>query len=162
MIGHIELLFKKLDPRAIIPYYIYEGDSGLDLCSLHEYIIQPGECTMVETGLSAEIISHGDLTKFTFEIQVRPRSGLAMNEGITIINSPATIDSNFRGHWRLPLTKITNGEYKLEAGERFAQAVVCPIFSTPMISIQEVEELNSSDRGEQGFGSTGKGGLSKW
>jgi dUTP pyrophosphatase len=154
--GSIEINFKKLDPRAIIPTFAHEGDSGLDLCSLHEYIIKPGECTMVETGLSVEVVSHGDLTSFTFEIQVRPRSGLAMKEGITIINSPATIDSNFRGHCKFPLTKITNGEYKLKVGERFAQAVVCPIFSSPMVSIQEVETLSSSIRGEQGFGSTGE------
>jgi len=156
MVGHIEILFKKLDPNAVIPCYIHEGDSGLDLCSLHEYIIKPGECTMVETGLSAEVVSHGDLTSFTFEIQIRPRSGLAMKEGITIINSPATIDSSYRGSLTLPLTKITNGEYKLKVGERFAQAVVCPIFSSPMVSIQEVETLSSSIRGEQGFGSTGE------
>jgi len=156
IVGSIEINFKKLDPRAIIPTFAHEGDSGMDLYSLYDYTILQDECVMVKTGLSAEVIAHGDLTAFTFEVQVRPRSGLAMKQGITIINSPATIDNGYRGPWKFPLTKLTKGIYILKAGERFAQAVLCPVFSAPVVSIYENDDLSSSTRGKQGFGSTGE------
>ena len=128
MVGHIEILFKKLDPNAVIPCYIHEGDSGLDLCSLHEYIIKPGECTLVETGLSAEVISHGDLTSFTFEIQIRPRSGLAPTT--IAIHNPQTV-------WSFPITKLTYGSCIIKSGECFAQCVISPILTYPMVTIKQ-------------------------
>ena len=155
VVGCVEIYFKKLDDRAIIPNYKHPGDSGMDLHAIDDFLIEHGKCTVVGTGLAAEVIVRGDLTAFTFETQVRPRSGLAMNQGITIINTPVTIDSGYRGHWKFPLTKLTKGVYKITKGERFAQAVLCPIFTAPMVAIQEKRELNSSTRGEKGFGSTG-------
>jgi len=156
MVGHVEINFKKLDPRAIIPIYKYDGDSGMDIHALNNYVIEYGKCTMVETGLSAETITRGDLSLFTFEIQVRPRSGLAMNYGITIINTPATLDSTYTGSWKFPVTKLTFGSYEIIEGERFAQAVICPILSKSDITVNVVDQLKPTVRGNAGFGSTGR------
>lgn len=155
--GVVELSFKRLVPEAVIPSYKHYDDSGLDLHAIRDFKIIHGECTMVETGLAAEVVARGDIANFTIEIQVRPRSGLAMKEGITIINTPVTIDHGYRGPWKFPLTKLTKGEYIIKEGERFAQAVLCPVFSGPwMVQIQETDELHESTRGENGFGSTGR------
>ena len=149
-----EIRFKKLFSHAKIPYYAHYGDSGMDLCALRTYTIKYGECTVVETGLSAEVMVYENPYDFTFEVQVRPKSGLALN-GITIINSPATIDQGYTGHWKFPLTKLTPGEFIILEGDKFAQAVICPVYSIPEVNVVEVDKLNETKRGGSGFGSTG-------
>lgn len=151
---YAEMCFKKLDLRAILPSYKYNKDSGADLCALEDYLIEFGKCTVVETGLAVQIVIKKE-SIFTFEIQIRPRSGLAINEGITIINSPATIDFLYTGPLKFPITKSTYGSYLIKAGTRCAQAVICPVLTSPLVKIIEVDNFNMTERGDNGFGSTG-------
>lgn len=140
------LKIKKLDSNATIPEYQSKGASGFDLCSLGEVSIPQGKFALIATGLAFSI-------KEGYEIQVRPRSGLALKHGITVLNTPGTIDSDYRGEVKVILINLGNEDFVIKKGERIAQAVLCKI---KQAKIKEVDFLDETKRGSNGFGSTGK------
>jgi dUTP pyrophosphatase len=136
--------------KNVDPSFAYEGDSGFDLRADIEtpITLKPFERFLIPTGLFFE------LQKGT-EIQVRPRSGLAIKHGITVLNSPGTVDSHYRGEVKVPLINLSAEEFTIEPGDRIAQAVVMPVFGEGKIKLIEVESLNETVRGEGGFNSSG-------
>ena len=145
----IEVAVRRLRPDARIPEQAYEGDAGLDLAACEDAVLEPGERAIVPTGLAVEI-PHG------YAGFVQPRSGLAARHGIGIVNSPGLIDSGYRGEIRVVLLNTGGEPFSVEAGMRIAQLVVVPVASVRLV---EVEELESSERGVRGFGSsTSRGG----
>ena len=136
---------KRLSEGAILPKYSHPGDAGMDLCSNVDETIEPGETKLIGTGLAIE------LPEGT-EAQVRPRSGLALRNSITVLNTPGTIDEGFRGEVGVILINHSKEPFRVERGARIAQMVVQPVLS---VVIEEVSELNNTKRGEGGFGSTG-------
>lgn len=139
------LKIRKIHDKAIIPSYAHEGDAGLDLYAVNEVVLKPGERGLVHTGIQIE------LPKNT-EAQIRPRSGLALKNGITTLNSPGTIDEGYRGEIGVILINHSNEEFKVEQGMKIAQMVIKPVFKVDII---ETIELSDSERSEKGFGSSG-------
>jgi dUTP pyrophosphatase len=141
--------WKKIDPDAIIPKYAHYNDSGCDIHSLDDFELESGSHAIVRTGLAVEIPDG-------YEIQIRPRSGLAIKEGVTTINAPGTIDAGYRGEIKIILYKVNAKTFpfktKINKGDRIAQGVVSKVY---YFEFEEVDELNSSSRGKNGFGSTG-------
>lgn len=133
---------------AKLPAYQTEGSAGADVCAFltEDLVLQPMERAAVPTGLSFEI-------PFGYEIQVRPRSGLALKNGITCLNTPGTIDSDYRGEVKIILINLGKEAFTIHNGERIAQLVVKPVFSA---DFEIVSKLSSTERGSGGFGSTGK------
>lgn len=127
------------------PSYATPHAAGADLRSAAELIIPPGGTRLVPTGY-AIALPEG------YEGQVRPRSGLALRNGITVLNSPGTIDSDYRGELMVMLINLSSYPYEVGVGDRIAQLVVAP---APQVRFVEVEELDETERGEGGFGSTG-------
>jgi dUTP pyrophosphatase len=156
----MKLGFKKAHPDAVLPKYAHVGDAGMDVYAVEDVELKPGKATLVSTGLVADIPEG-------FEIQVRPRSGLALKGNITVWNSPGTVDSNYRGvigvimMWLPPLDLLfvtglnifSSERIKIHKGDRIAQLVVAPVTQCEPFEVSEVSE---TDRGEGGFGSTGK------
>lgn len=142
----VDIKIEKIFPDAILPSYAHSGDAGMDVFSYETYILKPGERRLFKTGLKVEI-SEG------YEMQIRPRSGLALNHGVTVLNTPGTIDAGYRGEVGIIL--INHGEkvYSIKKGDKIAQIV---IGSVERAVLEEVEKLKESPRGESGFGSTGK------
>ena len=147
----MKLGFKKVHPNAVLPKYAHVGDAGMDVCSIEDVILIPGEPVIVKTGLVAEIPAG-------YELQVRPRSGLA-TKGVTVWNSPGTIDSNYRGEIGVILCASAGKSlldagwnYYIKSGDRIAQLVLAPVTKADIVEVTEVSE---TDRGEGGFGSTG-------
>ena len=137
-------------PKAVLPIRKTIGSSGFDICSVHDFIIGFGDIQVIDTGLDVAYIPDG------FEIQVRPRSGLALEHGITVVNSPGTIDSDYRGPIKVILSKLrkTKSPSVFTSGARVAQLVICPVsMETPIIEVSE--QTSETDRGSGGFGSTG-------
>ena len=143
----VKLLIKKLSPKAHVPKYETTGSSGLDLSAFldKEVEIKPNEKCLVPTGLAIEIPKG-------FEIQIRPRSGLAVKNGLTVLNTPGTIDSDYRGEIKVLLFNHGKEIFKISNGLRIAQMVLCPV---EIADINEVNDLNKTLRGDGGFGSTG-------
>ena len=137
--------FLKIDPAAQLPVYAHPGDAGMDVSSLEELVIAPGERKLVRTGLKMEL-------PMDAEAQIRPRSGLALKYGITVLNSPGTIDAGYRGEVGVILVNLGAESFKVEKGMRIAQMVIQPVCRAAVV---EVEHLDGTDRGEGGFGSTG-------
>ena len=133
------------------PEYIYEGDSGFDLrANLTEPVtLKPLERYMVPTGLSFEI-------PVGYEIQVRPRSGLAAKQGLSVLNSPGTVDQGYTGEVKVILVNLSNDTVTINHGERIAQAVLCPVITKRTATLKSLTHIHSTDRGDGGFGSTGK------
>ena len=144
----IKVLIKKLNQKAIIPSYKTSGSSGLDLTALieSEVTIPPKKSALISTGLSIAI---PDDT----EVQIRPRSGLAAKSNITVLNTPGTIDSDYRGELKIILFNHGDKEFVVNNGDRIAQMVLMPILK---IEFEEVDNLPKTIRGSGGFGSTGK------
>ncbi len=140
-----QLKVKLIKEDAKLPQYANPGDAGLDLFSVEEKIIKPGEFVLISTGISLELPPGT-------EAQVRPRSGLALKHGITLLNSPGTIDEGYRGEVKVMLINHGKKEFKVEKHMRIAQMVVAPV---TRMNVIEVEEISDSVRGEGGFGSTG-------
>lgn len=140
-----ELKIKKINEEAKLPEYAHDGDSGLDLFSIDSVTILPGESKLIRTGIQIELPSNT-------EAQIRPRSGLALKNQITVLNSPGTIDEVYRGEIGVILINHGKNEFKVEKGMKIAQMVIKPTFK---VSIKEVKELTDTIRGEGGFGSTG-------
>lgn len=139
------LKVEKIHKDAIIPSCAHEGDAGLDLYSIEELEINPGETALIKTGIKIELPNQT-------EAQIRPRSGLALKFGITVLNTPGTIDEGYRGEIGVILINHGKNSFIVEKGMKVAQMVVKPVWK---VDVVEVEELSSSERGEGGFGSTG-------
>jgi dUTP pyrophosphatase len=141
--------FKKLHPGALTPRYMSEGAAGLDLAypsGAGEAIrVEPGARVAVPTGLAFEI-PRG------FEGQVRPRSGLARKFGVTVVNAPGTIDSDYRGEVAVLLVNLGDKAHTIEPGDRIAQLIIAPVVSA---QLEEAAELEETTRGAGGFGHTG-------
>ena len=144
----IKVLIKKLNQKAIIPSYKTSGSSGLDLTALieSEVIIPSKKSALISTGLSIAIPEDT-------EVQIRPRSGLAAKSNITVLNTPGTIDSDYRGELKIILFNHGDKEFVVNNGDRIAQMVLMPILK---IEFEEVDNLPKTIRGSGGFGSTGK------
>jgi dUTP pyrophosphatase len=139
------IFFKKLSQDAVIPMYQSKGASGMDLHSIEKLDIGIGEIKLVSTGLAVEIPDG-------FEGQIRPRSGLAAKKGVTVLNTPGTIDADYRGEIKIVLINLGNEVFHVEKGDRVAQLVIAPV---ERVEIKEITYLNQTERGENGFGSTG-------
>lgn len=137
---------KKLHPDAVIPTYKHEGDAGMDIRSIESLVIEPGERKLVKSGL-AFVIPIG------YEIQVRPRSGLALKHGITVLNAPGTVDSAYRGDVGAILINHSDKPFMIEKGMRIAQIVFAKVKNVH--NLVEVHEIDETVRNTNGFGSTG-------
>ena len=142
-----EILIKRFSKDINLPKYETEGSSGMDLAAHIENSVQiePGNTIMVPTGIAVSIPKN-------FEIQIRPRSGLAARNKISILNTPGTIDSDYRGEIKVILINLGEKTFTVEKGARIAQMVLCPIVKA---RLKEVESLGETPRGSGGFGSTG-------
>ena len=142
-----KILIKKLSEETIIPKYETENSSGMDIVANinKEVEILPGEKTIIPSGFSLSIPKG-------FEIQIRPRSGLAAKKGISVLNTPGTIDSDYRGEVKVILINLSKEKFIVENGMRIAQMIVSPVIQA---ELEEVKELPSTSRGDGGFGSTG-------
>ena len=142
-----EILIKRLSKSVRLPKYETLGSSGMDLSANIENSIkiEPGKTTLIPTGIAVCVPSE-------FEIQIRPRSGLAAKNQISILNTPGTIDSDYRGEIKVILINLGKKIFTVEKGSRIAQMVLCPIVKA---RIREVESLEDTGRGIGGFGSTG-------
>lgn len=141
----LNLKVKRISEEALMPYRANVGDAGLDLFSIEEKLIKPGESALIRTGLVIE------LPKGT-EAQIRPRSGLALKHCITVLNSPGTIDEGYRGELKIILINHGKNDFIVEKEMRIAQMVVAPV---TQVNIVEVNEVSSAQREAKGFGSSG-------
>ena len=141
----MKLLVRRLVPTAVLPAYAHPGDAGLDLYAAVSVSLEPGETKLVSTGISIELPEHT-------EGQVRPRSGLALKSGISVLNTPGTIDRGYRGEVGVILINHGNRRFDVEAGMKIAQMVIAPCLS---VTVEEVVTLSDTSRGDGGFGSTG-------
>ena len=144
----VKVLIKKLDPTVQLPEYKSSGASGMDLTAFTEkpIIVKPKTSSLVPTGLSVALHEN-------YEIQIRPRSGLAAKNNITVLNTPGTIDSDYRGEIKVIIYNHGNNNFVINNGDRIAQMVLSPIIR---MELEEVKDLPKTIRGEGGFGSTGK------
>ncbi|AGY77307.1 dUTP diphosphatase [Clostridium autoethanogenum] len=141
----MKLLIKKVNEDAVTPFYAHKGDAGLDLFSVEEVLIEPMERKLVSTGIKIQLPPNT-------EAQVRPRSGLALKYGITLLNTPGTVDEGYRGEIKVLMINLGQEPFLVEKSMKIAQMVVKPV---ERVYVQEVEELSDTERGEGGFGSTG-------
>jgi dUTP pyrophosphatase len=144
----LDLKFVKCHADAVSPSYNYPTDSGLDLHSTESVGLPPLSRMLVGTGLKFNI-------KDGYEIQIRPKSGLALKQGLTVLNTPGTIDSGYDGEVKVILYNSTQNTIYVEKGQKIAQACVCPVANGRWINPVEVSEISGKDRGDKGFGSTG-------
>ena len=141
----MKVKIKKLDKELPTPKYAKHGDAGMDVYARESVILSPGEHKLVGTGLSLAV-------PYGFELQVRPRSGLAYKHGISIVNAPGTVDHGYRGEVGIILINHGREAFTVNRGERIAQFVFNKV---EMVQLDEVEELSETDRGAGGFGHTG-------
>ena len=139
------LRFRKIHPDAVLPSYAHPSDAGMDVRSVAELVIPPGGRALVPTGLVV-------LLPPLYEAQVRPRSGLALKHGVTVLNTPGTIDSGYRGEIGVILANFGDAPFKIAKGDKVAQLVIAPVTQPEIVETAEVDE---TDRGAGGFGSTG-------
>ena len=142
-----EILIKRLSKNIPLPKYETDGSSGMDIAAdvKVNIEIEPGKTEIIPTGLAVSIPKN-------VEIQIRPRSGLAAKNQISVLNTPGTIDADYRGELKVILINLGNKNFIVEKGLRIAQMVLCPIIKA---NIKEVETLENTERGSGGFGSTG-------
>ena len=140
-------VFTKLKEGALLPEYKTSGSAGADLRALIEepIILKPMQRCLIPTGLSVELPKG-------IEFQVRPRSGLALKHGITVLNAPGTVDSDYRGELAVLLINLGNEDFKIENGDRIAQAVIAQAIQADFV---QKDELSNTERGAGGYGSTG-------
>lgn len=158
--------FAKVKDAATIPSYAHDTDSGFDFIAIRDEYVTFGEVTLVHTGLAVEmpilsqVVGVGDRMPYSMsmELQIRSKSGLAAQHGISVVNGVGTIDWSYRGEILVALTKVTPGVHMIPAKTKFAQGVFAPVFTRRSIEFQVVPlaDLNGSARGVGGFGSTGK------
>lgn len=144
--NHIKLAIKKLDPTVELPAYAYEGDAGLDLRANEDVTLQPFERRLIATGLAIAIPDG-------YAGFVQPRSGLALREGLSMVNTPGLIDAHYRGELKVCAINFDSTHpIHVKRGERIAQLVIQQV---PTVTLVEVDELDATDRGTGGFGSSG-------
>lgn len=141
----MKVLFRKIDPAAHLPSYAHPGDAGMDLFSVEDVSLAPGGRALVHTGLVMQLPPDA-------EAQVRPRSGLALKHGVTVLNTPGTIDAGYRGEVGVILINHGDVDFLVEKGMKIAQMVVSPVVRA---TIEETSVTDETDRGTGGFGSTG-------
>ena len=139
------LRFRKVHPDAVLPSYAHPSDAGMDVRSVEDLTIAPGKRALVHTGLVM-------LLPPKYEAQVRPRSGLALKSGVTVLNTPGTIDSGYRGEVGVILANFGDADFPVKKGDKIAQIVIAPVTQPEIVETTEVDE---TDRGAGGFGSTG-------
>jgi len=139
------LKVKLLNEKARLPEYAHEGDAGLDLFSTSEAILQPGESRLIPTGIGIQLPPGT-------EAQIRPRSGLALKNQVTLLNTPGTIDAGYRGEIGVIMINHGKSPFKVEKGMKIAQMVIKPVLT---VKVERVDNLDKSSRGTGGFGSTG-------
>ncbi len=144
----VRVLIKKLDPKVTLPSYKTKGASGMDLMAFvkEKIVIKPQTSALIPTGLSVAFSEE-------YEIQIRPRSGLAAKNNISVLNTPGTIDSDYRGELKIIIFNHSNHDFIVNNDDRVAQMVLTPIAK---MELEEANELPKTLRGEGGFGSTGK------
>tara|TARA_B110000971_G_scaffold206049_1_gene229000 strand:+ start:28 stop:468 length:441 start_codon:yes stop_codon:yes gene_type:complete len=142
-----KIQIKKLSKDVLTPKYETSGSSGMDIAAYIEedIIIHPGDKALIPSGFSLSIPKG-------YEVQIRPRSGLAAKKSITVLNTPGTIDADYRGELKIILINHSKEKFSVKKGERIAQMVVCPVVR---VQLEEVQELPITNRGASGFGSTG-------
>ena len=142
-----EILIKRFSKNITLPKYETNGSSGMDLAANieNEIDLAPGKTAIIPTGLAVSIPKN-------FEIQIRPRSGLAAKNQISVLNTPGTIDADYRGELKVILINLGEKKFKIEKGLRIAQMVLCPVVRA---TLKEVDILEETKRGKGGFGSTG-------
>jgi dUTP pyrophosphatase len=140
----VELIHKD----AKFPSYAYPSDSGFDLYSTIDYTLPPFGRALIPTGIKLSIPDE-------CEIQVRPKSGLAMNQGITVLNTPGTVDSGYNGEIKVIVFNTNNHEVIITKGMKIAQAVLCPVINGTYVNLTPIDKIEDKDRGDNGFGSTG-------
>jgi dUTP pyrophosphatase len=141
----VKLLIKRLSPTAVLPAYAHPDDAGLDLYAAVPASLEPGESRLIGTGISIELPPET-------EAQVRPRSGLALKHGITVLNSPGTIDRGYRGEVGVILINHGRSRFDIVPGMKIAQLVIARCVT---VTVEEIVELSGTARGHGGFGSTG-------
>jgi len=144
----LNLSYTKISEDTIDPQYAYESDSGFDLYSTEEIHFSPFERKLVPTGLSFDIPEG-------YEIQVRTKSGLAIKQGLTVLNSPGTVDQGYTGEVKVIIMNMNNHELTVNKNQKIAQAVLCPVVSGKWINLVSSTSINQKERGSNGFGSTG-------
>ncbi len=137
--------FKRIHPDATLPSYAHPGDAGMDVRSVDDLVIAPGSRALVHTGL-VMMLPAG------YEAQVRPRSGLALKKGVTVLNTPGTIDEGYRGEVGVILANLGEEDFTVAKGDKIAQIVVAPV---TVAEILETDDVDETERGAGGFGSTG-------
>ena len=144
----LEFKFSKSHPDGVNPKYAYTSDSGFDLYSTEDVWIHDSDRKLISTGIHLDIPEG-------YEVQIRSKSGLAVKQGLFVLNSPGTVDEGYTGEIQVILFNTTDEKIKIEKGQKIAQAVLCPVVSGKWIKFVEVENILSKDRNENGFGSTG-------
>jgi dUTP pyrophosphatase len=144
----LQVGYEVLDSEMKLPSYAYETDSGFDLRSTIDVSLKPFERKLVPTGLKIDIPEN-------YEIQVRTKSGLAINKGLMVLNSPGTVDQGYTGEIKVILINLSNETQVIEKGMKVAQAVVSPVISGKWVNLVQKNKVESKDRNENGFGSTG-------
>ena len=144
----VRILVKKFDKNIKLPIYKTSGSSGMDIVAYikNKITINPGKTVMIPTGIAVAIPKN-------YEIQIRPRSGLAAKKGISVLNTPGTVDADYRGEIKIILINLSKKLFVVKSGDRIAQMILCPIAKG---TFQEVKKLPRTMRGKGGFGSTGK------
>ena len=133
---------------AVFPKYVYPSDSGFDLHSTQDLTIGPFGRILVPTGIKVSF-------QEGYEIQVRPKSGLAIKQGLTVLNTPGTVDQGYTGEIQVIVFNTNNYTVMIPKGMKVAQAVLCPVINGKYVRFEKVDTLNEKDRGNNGFGSTG-------
>jgi dUTP pyrophosphatase len=141
----MKVKFQRINPIAELPTYAHPGDAGMDIRSIEEVTIEPGAHALVHTGL-VMVLPPG------YEAQVRPRSGLALKNGVTVLNAPGTIDEGYRGEIGVILVNFGKEPFKVEKGAKIAQIVIAQYTRAEII---EIAEFDDTERGDNGFGSSG-------
>ena len=142
----LDILVKKFDKNIKLPDYKTSGSSGMDLVAYikNKITINPGKTAIIPTGIAVAIPKN-------YEIQIRPRSGLAAKKGITVLNTPGTIDADYRGEIKIILINLSKKSFVVKSGDRIAQMILCPVAKG---RLKEVKNLPKTVRGKGGFGST--------
>jgi len=148
MMKTISLGVELIHEDAKVPTYAYPSDSGFDLRSTVEINIPPFGRSLIPTGIKLSIPEE-------YEIQVRPKSGLALNQGLTVLNTPGTVDSGYVGEIKVIVFNTNNETVTVSKGMKIAQAVLCPVVCGKYVSLELTNKVDDKDRGDKGFGSTG-------
>jgi dUTP pyrophosphatase len=147
-IPRLEVGYEMLDSEMELPSYAYKTDSGFDLRSTINVTLKPFERYLIPTGLKIDIPEN-------YEIQVRTKSGLAINKGLMVLNSPGTVDQGYTGEIKVILMNLSNETHVIEKGMKIAQAIVSPVILGEWVKLVQIDKVESKDRNENGFGSTG-------